>query len=234
MAYLSLIFNHSINTFIVGPMALFNNILFDLDGTLTDSAPGIIHSFQYSLSKLGLREKNENTLMAFIGPPLIETYKKQFGFDDIIATRAIAYYREYFSEKGLYENRLYPGIPALLKELRARGKKIILATAKPEIYARRIIEYFEIDGFFCHVQGTKMDGSIVSKNDVISYIMHTLRLSSTDTVMVGDREDDIRGAKENNIRSIGVTYGYGSTEELIRSGADRIAQSVASLYQLIE
>lgn len=204
-------------------------ILFDLDGTLTESAPGIINSIRYTLDKLGLRPMTDEELKSFVGPPLIESFTRYCGLSHEEAEHAVDVYREYFSEKGLFENAVYPGIPECLGTLKSAGKKLAVATSKPQVFCERIIKHFGIDGYFDAVVGIPLDREDMTKAEVIKSAMELLGAVPEETVMVGDRDYDVLGARENGIPCIGVLYGYGSREELSAAGAVGICETVADI-----
>ena len=208
-------------------------ILFDLGGTLTDSAPGITNCVAYALEKFGIEVKDKNELKKFIGPPLLYSFKTFFGFSAEDAKRATEYYRERFSVVGLFENDLYDGISQMLKGLSEKGKKLFVATGKPEEYTHRILEHFGIDRYFTFVCGNTLREERPEKKDVIGYIKQRFPLNSSNSVMVGDRCYDIEGARLMGIPSIGVCYGFGTREELTASGADRIVETVQELKELL-
>ncbi|QYX32918.1 HAD family hydrolase [Sphaerospermopsis torques-reginae] len=203
---------------------LFRTVLFDLDGTLTDPKPGITCCIQYALSELGYKPPDAEELLWCIGPPLKSSFSQLLQTsDDTLLEEAVLLYRSRFSTIGLFENSLYPQIPETLKIIRAAGYQTFVATSKPQIYAARIIEYFDLAPLFDGVYGSELDGNRSVKGDLISYIIERESLLASTVVMVGDRSHDIIGAKKNNITSIGVTYGYGSREELETHKADLIA-----------
>lgn len=209
---------------------MYHTILFDLDGTLTDSGPGITNSVAYALKKWNIEEKDINVLRKFVGPPLDASFAKYYGFSKEKCVQAIQYYREYYLTKGIYENRVYDGMEELLKWLRDTGRRAIVATSKPEPSAIHVLEYFHIDSYFDIIAGATMDGSRVEKSDVIRYALDRAGIRDlSGVVMVGDRENDIQGAKANGLDSIGVLYGYGSREELEEAGAMQIAETVEDL-----
>ena len=214
---------------------MYHTILFDLDGTLTDSGPGITNSVAYALKKWDIEEKDINVLKKFVGPPLDTSFAKYYGFSKEKCLQAIQYYREYYLAKGIYENRVYDGIEELLKWLRDTGRRAIVATSKPEPSAVQVLEYFHIDSYFEIIAGATMDRSRVEKSDVIRYALDRAGIRDVSgVVMVGDRENDIQGAKDNGLDSIGVLYGYGSREELQAAGAMQIAETVEDLRGCIE
>ena len=212
----------------------FEYILFDLDGTITDSGEGITKSVQYALKYFDIIANNLDDLHKFIGPPLKESFKEYYKFDEEKADLALVKYREYYADKGIYENSLYDGIIELLDALKNDNKTIILATSKPEVYAKQILEYFKVDKYFTVVAGSDFEETRVKKGDVIKYALESAKISDlSKVIMVGDREHDIIGAKENNIKSIGVTYGYGDVIELTQARADYIANSTNQLLNII-
>ncbi len=214
---------------------MYHTVLFDLDGTLTDSAPGITNSVAYALRKWGIEEKNLDILRKFVGPPLDESFAKYYGFPPEKCWKAIEYYREYYLPKGLYENRVYDGIEELLEWLRGTGRRAVVATSKPEPAAVQVLEYFHLAPYFDVIAGATMDGSRVKKSDVIRYALERAGIQdAAGVVMVGDRENDIEGAKANGLASIGVLYGYGSREELEEAGALQIAETVEDVRGCIE
>ena len=209
-------------------------ILFDLDGTLTDPMVGITKSVQYALKSYGIHEPNLKRLTPFIGPPLKDSFMKYYGFPEEQAKEAIGRYREYFAVTGIFENRVYEGIPELLKNLKAAGKHLLVATSKPELFAIQILEHFHLKEYFDFIGGASMDEVRGRKGDVIAYVLDTVALTDVSAaVMVGDREHDILGAGENRMDSIGVLFGYGSREELEKAGANEIAASVPELEKLL-
>ena len=211
---------------------MFKTILFDLDGTLTDPALGITNSVAYALSKWDITVSDRSELFKFIGPPLLDSFAEYYGFSDSQSRLALKYYREYFTDRGMFENRVYEGIPQLLSELRSRNKKLIVATSKPEEFAVRILQHFKLDGYFDFIGGASMDETRVKKADVIQYALDSCNIiDRSSVVMVGDRLHDINGAKRCGLPSIGVTYGYGSFDELKDAGADFIALSVEDILK---
>ena len=211
-------------------MSTYQRILFDLDGTLTDPKEGILNSIEYALHKFGIGVGRREELLTFIGPPLQESFQKYFNFDAEQARQAVQYYREYFAKQGIFENNVYPGISELLGKLLTSGRFLAVATSKPTVYSERILEHFKLNKYFQLVIGSNLDGSRVAKTEVIQEVLN--RIPSVPKgliVMVGDREHDIIGAKNNHIDSIGVTYGYGTENELKAAGAQYLAGSVAEL-----
>ncbi len=210
------------------------NILFDLDGTLTDPKIGITKSVAYSLNKFGIPVEDLDTLTKFIGPPLKQSFIDFYGFSDEKADTAVSYYREYFSDKGLFENTVYEGIPELLAKLKAEGNNLIVATSKPTMFAIQILEHFDLLRYFTYVAGSKLDGSRVDKCDVISYALLKTDITDLSTViMIGDRRFDVEGAKQVGVTSIGVLYGHGEADEITATNPDHIATDVADLESIL-
>lgn len=193
---------------------MYDNILFDLDGTLTDPYIGITNSIIYSLQQMNIEAPDNSALIPFIGPPLHESYRLVYNLQDEDNATAIKHYRTYFSDKGMYENEVYAGIEIVLQALTAQGKQLFVATSKPTDFAIPILQHFKLDGYFNEIVGSNMDGSRTNKAEVIATVMDTHQLDPHKTVMIGDRMHDINGAHQNNIDSIGVLYGYGSAEEI--------------------
>ena len=213
---------------------MYNYLLFDLDGTLTDSGTGIMNSVLYALKKFDIEVEDRTQLYALIGPPLAESFQKFYHFSQEQALQAVCYYREYFSERGMFENKVISGIDTLLSELKDAGKKLVVATSKPEKYTIKILEHFNLISYFQFVAGATMDETRNTKTAVIEYaLQHINAVSKREVVMIGDRKHDIEGAKNNNIDSIGVLFGYGDRKELEQAGADYIVESVEELRTLL-
>jgi phosphoglycolate phosphatase len=211
------------------------NILFDLDGTLTDPAEGIIKCYQYSLGRLNKQCPPPEELAAFIGPPIRATFAAALQSSDTsLIEQAVSLYRERFSTIGLFENKVYEGVPKMLEELQTRGYKLFVATSKPEVFAERVLSHFSLDSYFIKVHGNELNGRLDDKAELVSELLTQYRLRPEESVMVGDRRHDIAAAKGNRMSSIGVTYGYGSEEELVEAGADRICHNPAELVSLID
>ncbi len=210
-------------------------VLFDLDGTISDSGRGITNSVRYSLKKFGIEEENYEKLKRFVGPPLYASYEKYYGFSHEEAVKAVEYYREYYNAGGIFELELYDGIIDLLKHLKASGKKIILATSKPEIYAEKIAKKFGFYELFDNISGALLDGSRIEKDDIIRYALGRVGVSDiSECIMIGDRSYDVLGAKAFKMDSIGVTWGYGSREELETTGATYIADSTKEIKYFLK
>lgn len=212
----------------------YQYILFDLDGTISDPVTGITRSIQYALSFFEITVTNPEELTKFIGPPLIESFKEFYHFNDDQALLALKKYREYFVAKGMFENYLYEGMEKLLETLKKKGKTILLATSKPEPFAKQILEHFNLTHYFSFIGGATLDGSRSTKTDVIRYVLKANQIIEPGkAVMIGDRKHDIEGAKNNGITSIGVLYGYGSKTELQKAGADFLASDIKELMTLL-
>lgn len=213
---------------------MYQVILFDLDGTLTDPMEGITKSVQYALASFDIIEPDLNELKKFIGPPLKESFMKYYGFDSEQAEKAISKYRERFSETGLFENGVYEGIYELLVALKCQNKTLALATSKPKVFADRILLHYELMPFFDIVVGSELDGTRGKKEEVIEEVLCQLpEEMRSKAVMVGDRKHDIIGAKKNSLPSIGVTFGYAEPGELEEAGATYVVESVAELQSLL-
>lgn len=207
-------------------------ILFDLDGTLTDPQQGITNAVAYALKHFGIMTEDNSALNKFIGPPLIYSFVEYSGLTEEQARVAIKKYREYFGPKGIFENKVYKGIPEMLQRLKERGDSIILATSKPWIYAEQILEHFNLKKYFDFVSGSEMNGDRNSKTEVIAYAIERYGIDRAKAVMIGDRKHDIIGANENNISSVGVLYGYGNIEEF--KTASFVAENVGDIISAID
>ncbi len=213
---------------------MYQYILFDLDGTISDSGLGITNSVMYALKKFGIEIEDRSTLYRFIGPPLLESFQRFCGFTEEQSKLGIQYQREYYTDKGLYENEVYEGIEELFVELKKMGKSLIVATSKPEPFAKRILAHFKLDSYFDYIAGATLDGSRITKVDVIKYALETCGITDPkQAVMVGDREHDALGAAAVGMDSIGVLYGFGSREELEAAGATYIADGVMDVLEIV-
>ena len=211
----------------------YKYILMDLDGTISDSSKGIIKGVLNALNYFGIEVKDEDSLLKFIGPPLSDSFKDYYNLSDEDTEIAIKKYREYYSEKGLFENDLYDGMADFLIKAKESGKKIILATSKPETFSVKILEHFKVKEYFDFVAGSTLDGSRSKKEDVIKYAIDEMKIPVDEAIMIGDRHYDIEGAKKNDLDSIGVLYGFGNKEELENAGANYIAKTVDDLYKIL-
>lgn len=212
---------------------MFQTILFDLDGTVADSGMGITNSVIYALKKYNIEVRERSDVYYFIGPPLHESFQKTLNCTEEEAMKAVAYYREYYSDRGIFENEIYPGVPQLLETLHDAGKNVVLATSKPEIYAKRILEHFDLAQYFTAAAGANMDGTRTKKAEVIRYAMELCGAEPESTIIIGDREHDVLGAKETGIKSCGVLWGYGSLQELTAAGADFIVHTAKEAEGLL-
>lgn len=210
-------------------------ILFDLDGTLTNPKEGITRSVQYALRFFGIEEENLDKLEPYIGPPLYAGFMENHGFTREDAETAVWKYREYFEKQGIWENERYDGILELLKELKEQGKILVMATSKPENFAKMIAEHFGMEPYFTVIAGSMYEGGRTDKAEVIRYALDLAGITDLrDVVMVGDRKHDIEGAKTCGVDSVGVLYGFGNREELERAGADWIVETVDELRELLK
>jgi len=213
----------------------FKYLLFDLDGTLTDPFEGITKCVQYALASCGVEECNLNNLKKFIGPPLVYGFMTFYGLSEDKANFALLKYRERFADVGWCENRIFDGIPELLCDLKDAGYKILLATSKPENFAKRIIEHFGIDKYIDIAVGATLDGIISEKYEVIAECFRRAGndMTNDNSLMIGDRKHDILGAKEFNMKSLGVRFGYADEGELEAAGADYIADDITALRDFL-
>lgn len=209
-------------------------ILFDLDGTLTDPFLGITRSVAYSLKSFGIEVDDLEILKPFIGPPLDVSFREYYHMDEAQSWKAVEKYREYFSKKGLFENKVYEGIEDFLQSLLNMDMKLYVCTSKPEVFAKEILDHFSLTPYFTGIYGATLDGSLKNKGDVIAHCIKQKQLNIQDCMMVGDRQHDIVGAHQNQIPCIGVLYGYGSLEEFHEYHCDYIAKDLIELKKIIE
>lgn len=208
---------------------------FDLDGTIIDSALGITNSVMYALKKYGIIETDREKLYKFIGPPLTVSFGKYYGFSKEQAWEAVELYREYYQDRGIFECRIYEGLREVLSTIHNNGGKAVIATSKPELYAKKIMNHFQFNTYFDGVYGMELDGRRGTKTEVIQYALKEAGVKDLKSViMIGDRKHDIIGAKENGLDSLGVLYGFGTEEELKAAGADIIIGTVDELKEQIE
>ncbi|MEQ1518173.1 MAG: HAD hydrolase-like protein [Usitatibacteraceae bacterium] len=214
-------------------MKKITHVLLDLDGTLTDPALGITNCIAYALSRLDAAVPSSRDLHFAIGPPLRGSFAQLLGTDEPrVIEQAMALYRERFADIGLFENKLYAGVPEMLAALRKQGHTLFLATAKPHVYAQRILAHFSIDTPFAGVYGSELDGTRQHKGDLLAHLFGIEKIDPASTVMVGDRHHDIDAARANACHAIGVTYGYGGAAELAH--ADDLCDSPAELLASVE
>ncbi len=212
----------------------YQHILFDLDGTLTDPSIGITNSVMYALRKFGIEPPDRSELYCCIGPPLVHSFKELWGFDDEKAWLAVEYYREYFADKGIFENEVYEGIPQLLAALKQSGKKVYLATSKPEEYAVDILKHFDLYKYFDFIAANTMAEDRATKKEVLEYLKSNIpEVNGDNAVMIGDTVFDAEGARQAGLDSICVLYGFGKKQELIEAGAGRVAVSVSELNRFL-
>lgn len=208
-------------------------IFFDLDGTLTNPAEGITNSVAYALKYYGISVLDKTPLYKFIGPPLAQSFTDFYGFSPDKAKEAVEKYREYFADIGIFENMVYEYIPEVLEKLKNAGFSLAMATSKPEVFAKRIADKFELTKYFDFIGGSLLDNSRTDKGEVIEYVLTSLKADREKTIMVGDRSHDIIGAKKCSVKSLGVLYGFGSLDELKNAGADYIAETPKELETLL-
>lgn len=213
---------------------MYKHVFFDLDGTLTNPRKGIARSYRHTVKKLMLEEPDEVEYDSFIGPPLHTVFSERFGLNEVETARAIQSYREYFGEKGMFENELYEGVEDMLRDLVKCGCNVSLVTTKPYIFAIKIVEHFGIRPWFRRIFGANLDGSMSEKTHLVRKALkeHGI-LNRSSVVMVGDRDLDVIGAKKNSIDAIGVLYGFGTEEELKEAGPDHLAADVSGLSRLL-
>jgi phosphoglycolate phosphatase len=214
------------------------HLLFDLDGTLTDPGPGITGCLAHALTLLGRDVPSEEVLRSCVGPPLQTTFPALLGEppgESPLTDRAIALYRERFVEIGMYENAVYPGIPELLARLRDAGCRLYIATAKPTVFARTIVRHFGIEPYFTGVYGSELSGERSDKAELVTHLLAQEGIPGESAIMIGDRKYDMHAAASCGLRaSVGVTYGYGSADELWEAGADALCGDPEPLGIVLE
>jgi phosphoglycolate phosphatase len=210
------------------------NVLLDLDGTLTDSREGIILCMQHALRVLGRDVPDADALLHIIGPPFRIAFRQLLpGATDAEVERAIEIYRERFVPVGMFENRVYPGVPDALQRLREQGARLFVATSKPQVFARRILDHFELSQHFEQIYGSELDGGLGDKAELIAHVLADSRLDAAHSIMVGDRHHDTAGAIANRVMPVGALWGYGSREELSSAGAEALLETPADLGDLV-
>lgn len=205
-------------------------IIFDFDGTVGDSSEGVFSCVIHAFEKMGMEVPDSAELRRFIGPPLMESFMTRHGLNEAEASRAVAFYREVYSESGLLLCRAYEGIEELLRRLKEQGFILAVATSKPEIYARKILQNLGLDGYFTFIAGAEMKGKRTDKINVLKYCIENLGIDPCEAIMIGDRYHDIEGAKHFNMRSVYVLWGFGNREEAEDYGADFICSDTEELY----
>ncbi len=212
----------------------YDYIFMDLDGTITDPMIGITKSIQYSLKHFGINVEDINTLTKFIGPPLKDTFRLDYGFNEEETVIAMEKFRERFASIGLFENNVYEGMENFLKLLKDSGKTLMVATSKPKFFAEQILDHFGLAKYFTFIGGSNMDETRSKKSEVIDYVLSENNITDlSSVVMIGDRKHDIMGAKEFNIDSIGVLYGYGNYDELKKADANYIVKDLNELLNIL-
>lgn len=215
-------------------MGQFDYIFFDLDGTMIDSGDGITLSVQYALKKMGIIENELSALKVFVGPPLKQSFMYYYKLSENEAEKAVSYYREFYECRGILRCWPYKRVDKLLSFIENTGRKAVIATSKPELFARRIVQHLHMSEMFEYIAGASLDGKITTKSEVIAYAMREIGTDDPSRVlMVGDRRFDVIGARKNGIKTAGVLYGYGSYPELLDAGADYIAKNVSELAEVV-
>ncbi len=206
------------------------HLFFDLDGTLTDSRPGIMASMRHAMAAIGRECPNDEALLRFIGPPTHDAFRELLGSSDVeLNTRTIAIYRERYARLGLFENSVYPGISAGLSALKEANFSLYVVTSKPEVFAKQIIDHFELARYFKRVYGSELSGERSHKGELIAHVLASEGVQGADAWMFGDRMHDIRGAQQNAVSAAGVLWGYGSKQELTEAGAQAVYVSMPEL-----
>lgn len=214
-------------------MKNYEYIIFDLDGTLTDPAAGLVRGFEYALDKMGFPKEEPEALRRFIGPPLLDVWQKEYSLDYDGACEMIRLFREYYDIFGWWDNIPYPGIEKTLSKLREAGKKLLVATSKPERTAKRVLSLFGLDKYFDFIGGAETGNKRYTKEAVLSYVLDSCSVNTADAIMVGDRFYDADGAKFCGMDSLGVLYGHGSPEEIENAGFSYVAETVEQIADLL-
>ncbi|NLZ93835.1 MAG: HAD hydrolase-like protein [Firmicutes bacterium] len=213
---------------------MYKHILFDLDGTLTDPAAGIIASLRHALTQMGVQEEDEEKYRLFIGPPLKDSFREMYGFNEEQTEEVIKIYRKHHGSSGLYDNKVFPGIADLLDRLAEDGRKLYVATTKMTAFAELVLKHFDLDRYFTKVVGGNPDGTRTAKTEIIAEILQEINPAEyKKTVMIGDRMYDLIGAKAHGIDTIAVAYGYGAEEELRAQKPTYLVHSVTELSALL-
>ena len=214
---------------------MIKNIFFDLDGTIIDSAPGIIKALRYAYQQAALSVPDDSVLRKFIGPPLLESIEKytKISPESELARQLLRGFQEYYGRSGWQEMRLYPQIVPVLKQLQQNGHRLYIATAKPQTFAKQIVDYLQIQQYFVNLYGTDLDEKM-QKKDVIQRALKTEAISDPQQiVMVGDRDTDVLGAAANQVATIGVLYGFGTATELTQAGARALIKTPEQLIEQV-
>lgn len=204
------------------------NIFFDFDGTLMDTSEGVYNAFDYVCDHYGIERKGSDFYSRLIGPPLLVSFRDAFCFEEERCHEALRVFRDYYTPKGLYQVKVYDGVPELLKKLSCAGKRIFVATSKPEVFAKELLEKFDLLKYFDFVGGCDVEETRVIKKDIINYVLSENKITDKeDCIMIGDRKFDVLGASEAGIKTLGILWGFGSKEELLEAGAIDIAETPA-------
>ena len=214
-------------------MKKYTDLIFDLDGTLTDPASGLVSGFKYALDKMGFPEESADSLRRFIGPPLLDFWQKEYSLTYERAREMITYFREYYDIYGWWDNRPYDGIAQALGALKGAGKRLYVATSKPEIIAKRVLELFGLSEYFDFIGGAKDEGNRYTKEEVLSYVIAESAIDKSSALMIGDRCFDAEGARLCGIDALAVSYGHGSMAELEASGFIGIVSTTRALTELL-
>jgi len=205
-------------------------LLFDLDGTLTDPREGITACFRHALESIAVAAPPDSELVSWIGPPLHRSLADHLGAErDHLLSRAVSAYRERFSRIGMFENEVYPGVRSGLEELQRSGWRLFVATSKPTVFAERILAHFDLRKYFAAVHGSELSGERAEKGDLIRHLLRQERVAANDAIMIGDRAHDVLGAQQNDVRALGVLWGYGTAAELTSAGAQNLFSTMAEL-----
>ena len=236
-------------------MHKYQFLLFDLDGTITDSGPGIMNAASYALSRYNIEEPDPERLRLFVGPPLDKSFMGRYGFSEEDAWKAIGYFREYYNDGGIFENSVYPGIEELLCDLRSKGYLVAIASSKPQVMIHKVLGHFDIDKYFDVVVGCELDGTRSTKSEVVEEVLRQLselgvkrdiisqdvtdeneriRIVKEHGIMIGDRCYDVEGSHSLGLPCIGILYGYGTRKEMEEAGADYILETVKDLENFFE
>ena len=210
-------------------------VFFDLDGTITEPSEGITNSAKYALEKFGVHVKSTAELLPFIGPPLQDSFQEFYGFDLHTSMRAVKLYRKHYKDHGIYQCSLYDNIEELFIKLKERGYKLAIATSKPEKYAEKILKHFNLDKYFDFIAGATFSAIRCKKSEVIKHALDNLNITdSSKVIMVGDRKHDVLGAKEHNIETIGVLYGFGSIEEFEEVNCKYVVSKALDILEILK
>lgn len=236
-------------------MHKYQFLLFDLDGTVTDSGPGIMNAARRALLRYNIEETDTERLGLFVGPPLDKSFIERYGFSEEDAWKAIGYFREYYNDKGIFENSVYPGIEELLIDLHAKGYIVAIASSKPQVMIHKVLDHFDIEDYFDVIVGCELDGTRSTKSEVVHEVLNRLsdlavkgglftkkdiqggdaiELVKQHAIMIGDRCYDVEGAHALGLPCIGILYGYGSRKEMEDAHADYILETVKDLENFFE